>query len=95
MEADARLRKAHQIKEMAADTADGMLDQARRERAEAATLLDRARAEAAELVRTRRPSATGSPPRRPRPHERLAAVQAEVDDLASPAGRGAHLAAAG
>jgi cell division septum initiation protein DivIVA len=35
-EADARLRKAHEIKEMAVDAADQILDQARRERAGAA-----------------------------------------------------------
>ena len=33
-EADARLRKAHEIKQLAAETADEMLDKARRDRAE-------------------------------------------------------------
>ena len=81
LEADARLRKAHQIKELAADTADGMLDQARRDRADAAAVLERARAEAAELVRgaaTERDRLTGEATEA---RARLAAVQAEVDDL--------------
>ena len=81
LEADARLRKAHQIKELAADTADGMLDQARRDRAEAAAVLERAQAQAAELVRgaaTERDRLTGEAAEA---RARLAAVQAEVDDL--------------
>jgi chromosome segregation ATPase len=81
LEADARLRKAHQIKELAADTADGMLDQARRDRAEAAAVLERARAQAAELVRSatsERDRLTGEATEA---QARLAAVQTEVDDL--------------
>ncbi|SOD98498.1 hypothetical protein SAMN06272739_1929 [Blastococcus haudaquaticus] len=50
-EADARLRKAHQIKEMAVDAADELLDHARRDRAAAAAERDRAKGEAAEILR--------------------------------------------
>ena len=81
LEADARLRKAHQIKELAADTADGMLDQARRDRAEAAALLERARLQAAELIgsaTSERDRLTGEATEA---QARLASVQAEVDDL--------------
>jgi cell division septum initiation protein DivIVA len=81
VEAGARLRKAHQIKEVAADTADGMLEQARRERVEAAALLQRARAEAAELVRNAAAERDRLAGEAAEAHERLAAVQAEVDDL--------------
>lgn len=49
-EADARLRKAHAIKEMAVVAADELRDHARRQQAEATAMLDRARAEAAELL---------------------------------------------
>ena len=49
-EADARLRKAHQIKEMAVDAADELLDHARRDRAAAAAERDRAKGEAAEIL---------------------------------------------
>jgi colicin import membrane protein len=53
-EADARLRKAHEIKQMAVDTSDRLRETARQLRAEAAAELDRARAEgAAELDRAR------------------------------------------
>lgn len=50
-EADARLRKAHQIKEMAVLAADELRDEARKQRAEAQARLDRAGAEAAALLR--------------------------------------------
>jgi chromosome segregation ATPase len=88
-EADARLRKAHQIKERAVAGADELLEQARRDRAEAAAQLDRAGGEAAELLRAaaaerdrlaeeaareRRQAAAAA-------GAHLAAVQAEVDDL--------------
>ncbi len=51
LEADARLRKAHEIKEMAVAAADELREQARRERAEALALLERARADADEIRR--------------------------------------------
>src|SRR4051794_7358328 len=50
-EADARLRKAHEIKELAVVAADELAGQARRLRAEANAYLDAARREAAELLR--------------------------------------------
>lgn len=50
-EADARLRKAHEIKQMAVVAADELRDHARRQQAEAAAKLERADAEAAELLR--------------------------------------------
>jgi cell division septum initiation protein DivIVA len=50
-EADARLRKAHEIKEMAVDAADELLEQARGDRATAAAAIDRAKSEAAEILR--------------------------------------------
>lgn len=69
VEADARLRKAHEIKALAAETAETLLEQARHHREEATTLLERARAEAAELVG----SATAE-------RERLVVETAEVDE---------------
>jgi cell division septum initiation protein DivIVA len=50
-EADARLRKAHQIKELAVDAADELMEHARRERATAAQAIERAQVEAAEILR--------------------------------------------
>jgi cell division septum initiation protein DivIVA len=50
-EADARLRKAHEIKQMAVEAADELVGQARRDRATAAAQIERAKAEAAELLR--------------------------------------------
>jgi cell division septum initiation protein DivIVA len=88
-EADARLRKAHHVKELAVAGADELLEQARGDRAEAAGVLDRAGEDAAELLRAaaaerdrlaeeaaheRRQAAAAA-------SARLAAVQAEVDDL--------------
>jgi hypothetical protein len=81
VEADARLRKAHEIKEFAADTADTMLDQARHHRDEATTMLEQARAEAAELVgraAAERERLTGEAAEA---DERLAAVRAELAEL--------------
>jgi colicin import membrane protein len=49
-EADARLRKAHDIKQMAVETSDRMRDEARLLRAEAAAEVDRARAQAAQIL---------------------------------------------
>ncbi|MGY1724446.1 DivIVA domain-containing protein [Blastococcus sp. SYSU DS0533] len=51
LEADARLRKAHEIKELAIDVADQLRVNAQRDRAEGAAALERAQAEAAELLR--------------------------------------------
>ncbi|MGY1605041.1 DivIVA domain-containing protein [Geodermatophilus sp. SYSU D00815] len=51
IEADARLRKAHEIKQLAVEAADRMREEARLVRAEAAAELERARAEAAQLLR--------------------------------------------
>jgi cell division septum initiation protein DivIVA len=81
LEADARLRKAHEIKGLAAETADGMLDQARRERAEAATVLERARVETAELVRNATAERDRLAAEAAEAHRELSAVQAELDDL--------------
>ncbi|WP_040339583.1 DivIVA domain-containing protein [Candidatus Blastococcus massiliensis] len=50
-EADARLRKAHEIKELAVLAADELRDHARRQQAEATAMIERARGEAAELLR--------------------------------------------
>lgn len=50
-EADARLRKAHAIKQMAVEASDRMREEARVMRAEAAAELDRARTSAAETLR--------------------------------------------
>ena len=88
-EADARLRKAHAIKEMAVESADELCAHARRERAEAAAALEAARREATELLRAAaaerdrldadarsvRERATAAAA------ARLADVQEEVDDL--------------
>jgi cell division septum initiation protein DivIVA len=81
VEADARLRKAHEIKEHAAVTADGMLEEARRDRAEAATLLQRTRVETSELVRTATAERDRLTAEAAEATERLAAVQAELEDL--------------
>jgi colicin import membrane protein len=51
-EADARLRKAHEIKQMAVAAADELRDHARRQQAEATAMLERAREEAAQLLRS-------------------------------------------
>ena len=88
-EADARLRKAHEIKETAVAAADELQEQARRVRAEADALLEKARHEAAELLRAaaveRERLAVEAAQERERlaaaAADRLATVQAEVDDL--------------
>jgi cell division septum initiation protein DivIVA len=51
VEADARLHKAAEIKELAVSAVDDLREQARRERAEALALLERARADADEIRR--------------------------------------------
>ncbi|MGY1616223.1 hypothetical protein ACI797_05705 [Geodermatophilus sp. SYSU D00691] len=51
IEADARLRKAHEIKQMAVEAGDRMREEARLVRAEATATLERARAEAAQILR--------------------------------------------
>jgi cell division septum initiation protein DivIVA len=88
-EADARLRKAHEIKQMAVDAADEIREHARRDRAAAAAALDRARSEAAEILREAaverdRLAAQAAEEREQAARaatDRLAAVQAEVDQL--------------
>jgi cell division septum initiation protein DivIVA len=50
-EAAARLRKAHEIKEVAVDAADKILEQARHDRAGAAAAVERVRAEGAGILR--------------------------------------------
>src|SRR4051812_40871599 len=50
-EADARLRKAHEIKQLAVEASDRMREEARLLRAEATAELDRARAQAAQILR--------------------------------------------
>jgi cell division septum initiation protein DivIVA len=89
IEADERLRKAHQIKELAVDAADQLLDHARRDRAAAAAAVERSRAEAAEILREavveqERLAALAAQEREAEAaaaSAHLAAVQAEVDDL--------------
>jgi cell division septum initiation protein DivIVA len=92
-EADARLRKAAQIKEAAVRAADELLQQARRDRAEAAATVaaaaDRARAEAAEILRVAAAERERLAALATRKREeaaaaesaRLATVRAEVDVL--------------
>jgi len=88
-EADARLRKAHEIKELAVTAADELLEQGRLERAAAAAAVERARAEAAEIVRQARAERERLAELATREREQeaaaaaahRAAVQAEVDDL--------------
>lgn len=90
-EADARLRKAHQIKEMAVHAADELQAHARRDRATAAAGIDRANAQAAELLREaaleRGRLAELAAQERDREaadaSAHLAALRAEVDDLRS------------
>jgi cell division septum initiation protein DivIVA len=88
-EADARLRKAHEIKEMAVGTADELLEQARRDRAIAAASIERARTAAAEILKQaaaeREQHAAHAAAERERAvaaaTAELAAVQNEVDEL--------------
>lgn len=88
-EADARLRKAHEIKELAVASADELRDHARRLRAEADGFLQEARRQAAELLQEatveRERLAAEAALERDRSAAaaaaRLADVQAEVDDL--------------
>ena len=88
-EADARLRKAHEIKEMAVDAADELLGQARGDRATAAAAIDRARMEAAEILRQAAVERDRLAELSAREREEAAAaaaahlaeVQAEVDEL--------------
>jgi cell division septum initiation protein DivIVA len=88
-EADARLRKAHEIKEMAVGTADELLEQARRDRAIAAASIERARTAAAEILKQaaveREQQAMQAAAERERAvaaaTAELAAVQNEVDEL--------------
>jgi cell division septum initiation protein DivIVA len=88
-EADARLRKAHEIKEMAVVAADELTEQARRLRAEANGYIDEAKRRAAEILREaaaeRERLAAEAARERDRATAaaavRLAEVQAEVDDL--------------
>jgi cell division septum initiation protein DivIVA len=88
-EADARLRKAHEIKEMAVGTADELLEQARRDRAIAAASIERARTAAAEILKQaaaeREQHAAHAAAERERAvaaaTAELAAVQNAVDEL--------------
>ena len=88
-EADARLRKAHQIKEIAVDAADELLEHARRDRATAAAAIERAEVEAAEILRQAVAERDRLAEAAARDRERLAAdasahlaaVQAQVDDV--------------
>jgi cell division septum initiation protein DivIVA len=88
-EADARLRKAHEIKEMAVGSADELLEQARRDRAIAAASIERARTAAAEILKQaaaeREQHAAHAAAERERAvaaaTAELAAVQNEVDEL--------------
>jgi cell division septum initiation protein DivIVA len=88
-EADARLRKAHEIKEMAVGSADELLEQARRDRAIAAASIERARTAAAEILKQaaaeREQHAAHAAAERERAvaaaTAELAAVQNAVDEL--------------
>lgn len=88
-EADARLRKAHEIKQMAVEAADELLEQARRDRATAAAQIEHAETEAAETLRQAAVERDRLAARATQERERadaaasahLAAVQAEVDGL--------------
>ena len=88
-EADARLRKAHEIKEMAVASADELLEHARRERAAASAQVDRARAQAEEILeaaaRERQRLDDEAAQARERADraatEHLLAVQQQVDNL--------------
>jgi cell division septum initiation protein DivIVA len=81
MEADARLRKAQEIKRAAVAVSDQLREQARRERAEAAGTLDRARREAEALLRNATAERDRLIGEAADAQVRLAAVQDEVDDL--------------
>ena len=95
LEADARLRKAHEIKELAIDVADQLRVDAQRDRAEAVAVLEQAQADAAELLRVAaaerdRLAAEGAAER-----DRLAAEAAAARDRAAEeAGRKAEEAGA-
>ena len=88
-EADARLRKAHEIKEMAVGTADELLEQARRDRAIAGASIERARTAAAEILKQAAAEREQQDAQAAAERERavaaataeLAAVQNEVDEL--------------
>jgi hypothetical protein len=88
-EADARLRKAHEIKEMAVASADELLEHAGRERAAAAAQVERARAEAEEILRAaelerQRLDEEGAQARQRADRaatEHLLAVQQQVEDV--------------
>jgi cell division septum initiation protein DivIVA len=88
-EADARLRKAHEIKEMAVDAADELLEQARRDRGIAAASIERARTAAAEILKEAAAQREQQDALAAAERERaaasaaaeLAAVQAEVEKL--------------
>jgi cell division septum initiation protein DivIVA len=88
-EADARLRKAHEIKELAVAAAHELKDQARHLRAEATAVLEQARREAAECLREAAAERERLDHETARERdrvaaaaaERLAGVQAEVDNL--------------
>jgi len=88
-EADARLRKAHEIKQLAVAAADELRDEARRDRGAAAAEVERARTAAAEILREAAAEgdrlAAQAAQERKRAADaaaaRRAAVQAEVDEL--------------
>jgi cell division septum initiation protein DivIVA len=77
-EADARLRKAAEIKQMAVEASDRMREEARLVRAEAAAEIARARSQAAQLLRE-------AAEERARQQEaavaRIAALQEEIEEL--------------
>jgi chromosome segregation ATPase len=77
-EADARLRKAAEIKGMAVEAGDRVREEARLVRAEAAAELDRARHEAARLMRE---AAEDCARRQEAAAARLAAMEEEVAEL--------------
>ncbi|MGY5891273.1 hypothetical protein ACJTNI_03820 [Blastococcus deserti] len=84
-EADARLRKAHQIKQQAVDAADELLDHARRDRAVAAAAIEQARGQAAELLRTATAERDALAREAAAERDRLAALAAQQQEEAAAA----------
>ncbi|MGY1828470.1 DivIVA domain-containing protein [Blastococcus sp. SYSU DS0541] len=103
LEADARLRKAHEIKELAIEVADQLRVNAQRDRAEGVAALEQARAEAEEMLRAAAAERDRLAAEAAAERDRLAAEaaaeleraeeQARRDRAAADDAAGAHLAA--
>jgi colicin import membrane protein len=103
LEADARLRKAHEIKELAIEVADQLRVSAQRNRAEGVAALEEAQAEAEELLRAAAAERDRLAAAAAAERDRLAAEaaaeleraaeQARRDRAAADDAAGAHLAA--